>query len=223
MTYRTVKFVPGEIYHTFNRSVAKQPVFTSKFEYQRALDVMKFYIYQKPALSFSHYNRLQADDKKAFLQKLNQHGVKQVEILAFCLMPNHFHFLLKEMEPNGISKFLSNFQNSYAKFFNTKHLRSGSLFQEMFKAVRIEDDEQLIHTCRYIHLNLLTGYVLKTIQQLEKSTWCSYQQYLNHGDNFVNTEIVLSMFKNIQDFKSFTEDQISYQRELALIKHLTLE
>lgn len=159
MPYRTTPLVQGEFYHVFNRSIARQPIFTRKDEYQRGLEVLNYYSYQKPPLRFSHYKRLTFKQKADFLAGLES-SKKIVQLLAFCLMPNHVHFLIKEIEDGGISRYMSNFQNSYAKYFNIKNDRTGSLFQTRFKAVRIETDEQLLHVMRYIHLNPLKSTYL---------------------------------------------------------------
>lgn len=224
MPYRRTVIAPGEIYHIFNRSVAKQPIFVRQKDYQRALDLINFYRFEKPLLRFSHYNRLPIEQKENFLFKLEKDHQKLVLILAFCLMPNHFHFLVKELHKEGTSSFLRNFQNSYAKYFNTKSERSGALFQSMFKAVRIESDEQLMHVSRYIHLNPLTSFIIKDINDLESYNWSSYPSYINKQSNqLVDSEIILGNFSATQHFKKFTKNQVDYQRKLDEIKHLVLE
>lgn len=213
----------GEIYHVFNRSIAKQPIFLSTYDYQRALDVLTFYSYFNPSIRFSHYKRMPEAQKTEFMANLRK-GEKQVEIMTFCLMPNHIHFLIKEIKQKGISTFMSNFQNSYAKYFNIKTKRSGSLFQTMFKAVRIETDEQLIHVARYIHLNPVTAFILKTIEQLTTYPWSSFSTYLGkQTSDIINTNVILSYFPSVNKFIQFTNDQVDYQRELDKIKHLALE
>lgn len=139
-------------------------------------------------------------------------------------MPNHFHFLIKQEQEDGVANFLRNFQNSYAKYFNTKTERSGALFQSMFKAVRIESDEQLIHVARYIHLNPSTSYIVKGVQELEGYPWNSFAEYLSkHPPKIINKEKVLGFFKSLDEFKKFTFDQGDYQRQLESMKHLSLE
>lgn len=224
MALRKAPIVSGEIYHIFNRSIAQQPIFASIYDYQRAAEVFKFYIYDKPPLRFSFYSRLPKDQKSKFIEELVKSSKALVEVLCFCLMPNHLHFLLKNLSDNGINKFMSNFQNSYAKFFNTKTGRTGSLFQQNFKAVRIETDEQLIHVSRYIHLNPITAYLVKTIEELESYFWSSYPEYLKKEKvYFLKKDLVLDHFKSIKDYKNFVTDQVDYQRELNKIRHLTLE
>lgn len=224
MTIRKVPIVVGEIYHVFNRSVARQPIFLSNRDYQRALDVLNFYSYFDPPLRFSHYKRLPESQKTEFIENLREKGEKQVEIFAFCLMPNHFHFLIKEIREKGISTFMSNLQNSYAKYFNLKNDRSGTLFQTMFKAVRIETDEQFIHVARYIHLNPITAFILNNIEDLTIYPWSSFPIYLGKNtSDILSTSIILGYFPSVNKFIEFTKDQVNYQRELDKIKHLILE
>lgn len=223
-TYRKTPLLPGQIYHVFNRSIARQPIFLNRKNYQRVLDVLVFYSYFNPPVRFSHYNRLPANQKSDFIDNLRKTGVKQIELLAFCLMPNHIHFLIKEIKEKGISTFMSNLQNSYAKYFNIKTERSGSLFQTMFKAVRIESDEQLIHVARYIHLNPVTAYLLKDVNQLKNYPWSSFIDYLGIRNlDILNKDIVLGYFSSTEQFIKFTNDQVDYQRKLDRIKHLLLE
>lgn len=222
MPYRKIPIVAGEVYHVFNRSVAKQPIFLSSRDYKRAIDVIDFYRHKDLPMRFSYYNRAPIE-QKIDLAKIVAESTPLVEILTFCLMPNHVHFLLKSMTENGIIQFMSNFQNSYAKYFNIRNQRTGTLFQPMFKAVRIESDEQLIHVNRYIHLNPVTAYILKTVEGLEIYPWSSYSEYLGIKLGFTSKDLILGFFKDIASFKEFTKDQVDYQRKLDEIKHLTLE
>src|SRR5581483_4916008 len=138
MPRRKIVLATGEIYHLFNRSIAHQPIFTRTRDNTRFLETIDFYRFQNPMIRFSHFNRLPQEQKKQFYDKLKKESLPIVEIFAFCLIPNHFHILARQLQENGIKNFLSQIQNSYAKFYNTKYDRSGALFQEMFKAVRIE-------------------------------------------------------------------------------------
>lgn len=224
MPRRPTPLITGEIYHVFNRSVAKQPIFITNRDYQRAMETINFYRFSNLPLSFSHYERLAQKIKTVVLESIQTTDRKQISILAYCLMPNHFHFQIEQLIGSGIHNFLRNLQNSYAKYFNTKRDRSGALFQSMFKAVRIESDEQLVHVNRYIHLNPLTSYVIREPKELEKYPWCSFKEYLeNDTNNIVDKEKVLSYFKSPTDFKKFTFDQVDYQRHLENIKHLAPE
>lgn len=224
MPYRITPFVLGEIYHIFNRSIASQPIFKNQKDYQRITDVINYYRFKKLPLRYSYYNRLPKEQKNQFSQDYLINNKPMLNIVAYCIMPNHFHFLLQPFVINAISDFMRNMQNSYSKYYNTKYERTGSLFQFMFKAVRIETDEQLIHVCRYIHLNPITAYLIE-IDKLERYPWSSFKNYLSSNEDysFVNPSIVLDQFKSRGVYKRFVFDQVDYQRELDKIKHLILE
>ncbi|MBI2443018.1 MAG: transposase [Candidatus Levybacteria bacterium] len=222
MPGRNIPIITGEIYHVFNRGIDRRPTFTRKREYERAVDATKFYLTSHPPMSFSKYLRLENEKKNAVVKLLSD-TTKHVHLLSFCLMPNHFHFLVRQTEEHGISHFLSNFQNSYTRYFNTKHDRVGSLFLDQFKAVRIETDEQLIHVSRYIHLNPYTGYVVKSLDELITYPWSSLPAFLHDDGSFIEKEPVLSFFKSPNEYKAFIFDQADYQRRLKEIEHLVFE
>lgn len=224
MPYRKSPLVSGEIYHVYNRSVARQPIFLTDRYYQRAYEVLSYYNNLNPPVRFSHFSRMTSLLKNEILENLNKDNQKLVKILAFSLMPNHVHFLIKEIRDKGITTFMRKFQNSFAKYFNTKTNRSGSLFQSMFKANRIVAGEQLMHVSRYIHLNPVTGYILKDIEQLENYPWTSYPIYIGKSQSdLVDKEEVLGLFSSINKFVQFTKDQVDYQRQLDKIKHLIID
>ena len=140
--------------------------------------------------------------------------------MCFCLMPNHFHFLVKQLKENGISIFVSQLSNSYTRYFNVKYNRVGPLFQGAFKSVRIETEEQLIHVSRYIHLNPVVSGIAK---RPEDYRWSSYAEYITQAPFFCSIEEVISLFKISQKYKKFVEDQIDYARTLEFIKHSLLD
>ncbi len=223
MPYRKIPIVAGEIYHVFNRSIAKLPIFKTNSDYVRTTKVVEFYRFKKLPIRFSYFKRLPDDLKKDFINSYMQDENKTLEIMSYCIMPNHVHFLIKQLKFGGISNFMRNFQNSYSKYFNTKYKRAGSLFQAMFKAVRIESDEQLIHVSRYIHLNPTTSFIINP-QQLEKYPWSSLKDYLSkQHQSFISTEQILSYFKSRGAYKKFVKDNLDYQQKLDEIKHLILE
>lgn len=224
MPLRKTVLATGETYHVFNRGVNRQPTFLDKRDYPRAIDILSFYRFTKPRLRFSFYNRLPTEEKLGFWKELEEQNQKIVTLFCFCFMPNHFHFLLRQEKENGISKFLANFQNSYTKYINTRHERSGHLFQGQFKAVRIENDSQFLHTSRYIHLNPYTSYIVKTVDQLEKYPWSSLPEYIkDDGKGICETKNILSSFSSRKQYLQFVLDRKDYQRRLKDIEHLLLE
>jgi len=221
--YRKTVFAVGEIYHLASRTIAGEPLFVNSYDYLRFLKALGYYHYQNVPLRFSYLKSLALTDQKRIIKSLKKQNQCLLEVIAFCLMPNHFHILGKQLVKNGISIFMSKLKNSYAKYFNTKHSRQGSLFQSMFKAVRIETDEQLIHVSRYIHLNPFTAYLCSK-ESLLKYSWSSLSHYLGlKFFDFLKPSAVLSLFKNKKSYKEFVFDQADYQRDLAHIKHLILE
>lgn len=224
MPGRRIPLITNQIYHALNRGVASQPIFLTKKEYQRGLETIFYYQNENPPLSYSTFLKLSQRRRKELLERLKEKKDLLVKIIAFCLMPNHFHFLLKQVQNNGISIFMSNLTNSYTRYFNINHKRVGPLFQGKFKAIRIETDEQLLHVSRYIHLNPYTSYVVKTLKELETYPYSSFAEYLNpQKTDFCHKKIVLENFKSPADYKKFVFNQADYQRRLEEIKHLTLE
>lgn len=185
------------------------------------MDLINYYRFEKPSIRFSEYNRLSPQAKKIAFKLLTSGHNQIVSILAFCCMPNHFHLLLKQQRDQGIARFTSQLQNGYAKYFNLKTKRFGALFQSMFKAVRIESDEQLLHVARYIHLNPMTAGMIKTPHELGKYPYDSFGSYLrDEPENLLMKSTILSMFKNVESFRTHTLDQADYQRLLFVESHL---
>lgn len=223
MPFRKIVLAKDQIYHVFNRSVAQQPILNNKRENGIFLESMEYYRFSKPPFRFSHYSRLNIAIKPSILQRLYAENNVLVEIYAFCLMPNHYHILLKQITDNGISNFIRLLQNSYARFLNIKTKRFGSLFQSPFKAVRIETDEQFLHVSRYIHLNPLTSYILKDPYQLPTYVWSSWRDFLLENPRpYIKREKLLGIIKK-EKLIEFTFNQLDYQRNLQNIKHLILE
>lgn len=213
MPYRTTPLVNDQIYHVFNRGVAKLPIFTDKRDHNRFLETIYYYQFQGPKPQFSQLNRF-----KDFKFDKNK---KIVEVFCYCLMPNHYHFLIKQIEDNGVSEFISKLSNSYTKYFNTKYDRVGPLLQGQFKAVRIEYDEQLIHVSRYIHLNPIASFLVK---DLKEYLWSSYPTYIGlQVDKICTSEFILSMFKTKQKYEQFILDHVNYSQSLEIIKHLLID
>jgi len=212
----------NEIYHIFNLGVERRLTFTDKREYDRGLLTMNFYRFRNLSTGLAQVLKLDQEKRKFFLSQLVKQKDKLVDILGYCLMPNHFHLLLKQLSYGGIAKFIGNFSNSYTRYFNTRHKRIGHLFQGVFKAVRIEDDDQLIHVLRYIHLNPVVSLVVKE-DNLEDYPYSSFCEYADKKEGFCNRNIILDYFSSVEKLKSFTYDQIDYGKRLEAIKHLILE
>lgn len=222
MPGRAIPLVTGEFYHIFNRGIDHRPTFLDKKGFSRAQISLKFYRFISPPMRLSLFLTLGEEQRKRIFNELEKKKVL-VEIISYCLMPNHFHILLRQKVENGISKFMSNFQNSYTRYFNERNQRNGPLFLDQFKAVRVETEGQLLHLSRYIHLNPYSSYVVKNLNGLERYSWSSLSEFLGGGESFCKRGLVMSFFKGGEEYKKFVFDQADYQRELDKIKHLLLE
>ena len=221
-TNRKIVFSNGQIYHAFNRGIDRRNVFTGLRELSRAEELIKYYVCKEPPVSYSKFLQLPKATRDEVTQQMKK-DEKLVNVLAYCLMPNHFHFMLQQNSEKGLSTFISNFTNAYTKYLNTKHERAGPMFEGAFKAVLVESDEQLIHLSRYIHLNPVVSSIINE-DQLPSYRWSSYPSYISEPEEgVVNSTLVISMFKSKDKYKEFVLDQVEYGKKLEAIKHLILE
>ena len=214
MSYRQAVFANGQFYHVFNRGVEKRMTFIDKRDYSRFIDSLNYYRPRDQHVRFSFRGRI------TILNQDIRLGPLLAEVVSYCLMPNHFHLLLKQVVDNGITTFLSKLSNSYTKYFNTRHRRVGPLFQGSFKAVRIESDEQFVHVCRYIHLNPLIDYLTKDIRDY---TYSSYLEYLGIKEGFCHKNYVMDGFPSPEAYEKFVLDQEDYGRSIKLLERAALE
>lgn len=213
MPSRMIPFINQQIYHVYNRGVEKRQLFESSRDYQRFVKALRYYQTQGPKPSFSRFFH-----PKAFKVDFSK---KIVELISYCFMPNHFHLLIKQNKEGGITEFISKLSNSYTKYYNTKYKRVGPLFQGEFKAVLVESDEQLIHLSRYIHLNPVSSFLVKNLEQYK---WSSFHEYITEKeDGICFKEEILNFFKSRKTYEEFILDQVDYGQQLALIKHKLLE
>lgn len=211
----------NEIYHVFNRSVGHEEILTSKSTLYRISDLTDYYRFSQ-ILSFSLYHLLSKERQKDYFERMKLQP-QLVEIIAFAFMPNHYHFLLRQLQDRGIMAFSANVQNAFAKFYNLKYNRHGAIFQSPFKAKRIATDEELLHVSRYIHLNPVTSFIIK-FEELELYPWTSFSAYMHEkNDSIVNKDKILKLIFSKEKYYKFVADQEGYQKKLAVIKHLILE
>lgn len=182
-------------------------------DYRRFFQTIHYYQFSGPKPRFSTHRRFRVKD-------FNKNP-KIVEVVCYCLMPNHFHLLLKQVKDHGVHEFLSKITNSYTKYFNTKYKRVGSLLQGQFKAVSIESDEQLVHLSRYIHLN---PFVAEITKDWENFSYSSIQEFTgNVTFPICVTEHILNFFNTWDKYQKFIADHQAYALELSKIQHLLIE
>lgn len=212
MPYRTSPFVDNFFYHIYNRGVEKRRIFNNPSDYQRFLKMIYYYQFSGPKPSFSTYMRRKVKDFSK--------NPKIVEIVAYCLMPNHFHLLIKQLRENGVSEFIGKLSNGYTKYYNIKYGRIGPLLQGVFKAKIMETNEHMLHISRYIHLN---PYVAGLVESLNTYPYSSYQEYIGGNNGICFLEPILEFFKEPNEYKDFVEGHGDYARELEMLKHLLLD
>ena len=206
------------IYHVYNRGVEKRDIFLDTQDYKTLLYYLKEYLLHPndPLKAKNHY-------KGRTLVRRN--FAERIELLAYCLMPNHFHLLLRQLGENDMTEFMKCLGTSYSMYFNDKYKRVGSLFQGRYKAVLVENDDYLLHLSRYIHLNPYCKGLT-----LAEYDWSSYQEYLGlRGTKWVNPKFILGIFNDNMDsgmigkqrYKEFVEE-LEYDSK-EMIGSLALE
>lgn len=211
----------NEIYHVFNRTVGNEDAFNHKHHFHRAFDLIDYYRFPQ-STRYSKFRKLSVREKMDYYEKMLKKP-PLVEIYAFALMPDHFHFLLKQIQDKGISKFVSFFQNSSAKYFNLRNKRHGALFVNPFKAKRVATDEEFMHVSRYIHLNPVTSFLIN-LNQVTTDSRTSLPYYLQPIEkSLINTDEIIGMFESKEKYLDFINNQADYQRKLHLIKKLLIE
>lgn len=183
----------GEYYHIYNRGVDKRTIF------QDQQDLSRFY---QSIEEFNHTEPIGSIFLNSFNKK-RKNSKKLVEIICYCLNPNHYHFVLRQLVENGISEFMKRLSGGYTQYFNNKHERNGSLFQGRFKSNHIDSDSYLLHVSAYVNLNnRFHGEPYK----LSKSSW---DEYLEKEKNCIcDPEIVLGQFKNRKEYQIFAESSL---------------
>lgn len=177
------QFIAEGYYHLYNRGVEKRVIF---------LDEQDYFVFQKYLKDYLSPET--AQDPRSL--------ANEVELLAFCLMPNHYHLLVKQNTIDGITKLIRAVCTNYSMYFNKKYDRVGTLFQGRYKAVFVENDNYLLHLSRYIHLN--PGSKFKS------SRYSSYQYFLgDKSAGWIKPDKLLGHFKTAK--KTNPADILSYQ------------
>lgn len=189
-------YIEGAYYHIYNRGVEKRSIFIDDQDYSVFLKYLKEYL--EPKNEKALYDKLSdkntdGDEKRKILRLLhlnNFHG--EIDLIAYCLMPNHFHLLVKQNQFDSIDKFTNSLLTRYATYFNRKYGRVGRLFQDVYKAVLIESEEQLLHLTRYIHRNPLG---LENGARNRQNRYTSLPEYLGkRKTNWLKPQVVLNYF-----------------------------
>ena len=219
MPTRETPLIEGETYHIFNRGMSKQNIFFSQQDYLRILLMI---LYGQSSVSILNTGRHVESYVKHQVFNIEQKQLEEIQknrfvsLKSFCIMPNHFHLLVEQLEENGISKYMQKIQNSYAKYFNTKYQKSGHVLQGPFKSVHIEDNTQLLHTSAYIHRNPIE--IKKWKKNYTLYPYSSLQDYVgkNRWNNLLEQNIILDQFNSKDDYKKFINTSAAKNHESEL-------
>ncbi|MBU4315616.1 transposase [Patescibacteria group bacterium] len=199
---RAMKFQSGGFYHIYNRGVDKRTVFMNNSDYFRFMISLSI-------LNNIDQKQIHGIRKSQFkqCQALNPY----IRIHSYCLMPNHYHLLVEQVADKGVSNFMQRLGDSYTIFFNTKHDRSGHLFEGPYKVKSIEKTSALLHTSRYIHANprklCNTGNQWEFVKNYK---WSSFQNYLDPTKrSFVETNYILEYFSSPEDYARYVLDYVN--------------
>ena len=212
--------VNGGVYHVISRSIARYQIFNTNADYLRMVQVLRFYQIAQPVTKYSMFLRLKGTEELGFdsyFSFLHKDQEKLTDIVAYCLMPNHIHLILKQLKKKGISIFMANVLNSYTRYFNILHKRKGPLWDSRFKHILVSIDDQLLHLTRYIHLNPCSA---KLCERPENWKYSSYLEYVDQNrSNIITSYKDLLQFTS-REYRRFVNDQKDYQRKLSEIKNL---
>ncbi len=215
-----------ELYHALNRGVDKRPIFLDNGDRVRFVhDLYSF----NDAVPANNTNRFLMNDI------LSRSSKQLVDIHGWCLMDNHYHLLLSERVEEGLSLFLRKLNVGYAKYFNEKYKRTGTLFQGRTKKILIASDAHFLHILNYIHLNPLDmkegsgewrsrtiTNSAKALDYLDRYRWSSYLDYCN-VKNFPSV-LTTSLFKKIfKDYKKEVREYLKDIEKTPIDKNLLLE
>jgi len=235
MAQRKIQFINGEIYHVVLRTIDGIKLFRDKQDYLRMIHNLFEFNDINPVpsvfrMNYCRHLRFNVTRKDLVTsERLRQRQKRKllVEILVFCLMPTHIHLLLRQVQENGVSKFMKKF-GGYVLYYNKKYERKGHLFQNKFQAVHIRTNNQLRTVFVYIHSNpiaiIFPGWKEKGIKDFKKAVdfienykWSSYLDYLGKSNfpSITNREFFKKVIGDAKKCQEFVNDWLRYKHEIS--------
>lgn len=188
--------LPDSYYHIYARGASRQEIFREPADYYVFLELFRRYLSPEEI----------KDSAGIPYAKLNE----DIELLCYCLMPNHFHLLVYQVNDRAMQRLMRGVMTAYSRYFNKKYNRSGGLFESRYKASRISSDEYLMHITRYIHLNP---------KQWRDYTYSSLNLYIKQNDtDWLHEQRILDLFSSRSAYLEFVQDYEAVKESLALIK-----
>lgn len=196
---RKEQLANGEFYHIYNRGVDHRSIFSDRADFERFLLSLQLFNTQDPIGSIYEASFL---EKPQFGNRTSK-SKKLVDIVAYCLNPNHYHIILQQLIDHGISEFMKRVGGGYTKYFNAKQKRSGVLFQGKFKASLIDSNEYLLHVSAYVNLNNQAH----KIKGDYRSSWSEYRDR-KFNDPLCQKKIILNQFSSSKEYCAFAESSL---------------
>ncbi|KKU25863.1 hypothetical protein A3I25_01415 [Candidatus Nomurabacteria bacterium RIFCSPLOWO2_02_FULL_42_17] len=220
---RKTSFTKGENYHCYTRGTDKRKIFLDKGDYIRFIVLLYICNSTQPI----HISNFESKKLMEFFDLEKERSL--VAIGTYCLMPNHIHLLLQEVEKGGLSLFMKKLLTAYSMYFNKKYQRKGVLFEGCFKAEHINEDRYLKYLFSYIHLNPVKlidskwkERGLKNLKQakgfLRNYEYSSYLDYLGierPQNKILNLSAFPNYFENIKDFWSEIFEWLSFGEDFS--------
>jgi len=240
MPSKRPQLVNREIYHVFNRGVEKRDIFQVISDYFRFIFCL-YELNDKNLVKMRTRIKERKERKCTGRTRANKRE-PLVEIIAFCLMPNHYHLVLRQLVDKGISLFMKKLGDSYVGYFNQKYNRKGmgSIFQGRFRVVHVATNDQLLNLICYIFTNplelleknwkeLWVKNSEEAIKYLESYRWSSYLDYIGKPNfpSVTERDFLIKVFRSPENIKKFVESWVLYKAEVRKgyekIKGLTFE
>lgn len=226
-----------DLYHILSRGVDKRKIFLDEQDYFRFVhNLYEFNDEDRVNTSFWSFKEAIAINDIAS-RSIRKKRKLLVDIHIFCLMPNHYHLLLSPRVERGISKFMKKLNMGYAKYFNQKYKRSGTLFESRYKSILIKDESHFIHLPYYIHLNPLDLQApewrerkiynyKKAVSFLENYRWSSFLDYIGKK-NFPSVTYRNFILKFTGGPKKYYKETLGWIRDMEFgngdLKEIILE
>ncbi len=209
-------------YHLYNRGVEKRLIFMDEMDYSVFISYLSSY------LSLPDLQGVSLQEKVS-PSKTPKNYFGEIKLLAYCLMPNHFHLFVRQESDHGIDHFMRSLTTKYVRYFNSKYKRVGSLFQDTYKGVRVLDEYQFVYLTKYIHRNPIDLFAYKdTPCRLEDYRYSSYGNYLNkYRQSWLDTDEILGLFGSVnkrisyKNYREFVEE--SSDSDHTFIKDVVLD
>lgn len=224
---RNVPIIEGQYYHVYNRGVDKRNIFNDADDLDRFFTSMIAFNTIKPigSLFIESFRRRNKGNNDFSFRCLAPKKERLVDFLAFCLNPNHFHFIITPLREKGLSEFMKRLGGGYTNYFNEKYNRTGSLFQGTFKSQHIDRDAYLNHLSVYVNLNNRVHKWDNTPMNYTRSSW---DEYLGKSEEKIcDISLVMDNFETVEAYKNFAheslKDIIRRKEEDKLIQKLLID